>query len=171
MSIVVARKKKEQPQLFSLYQRLEACTENQHELGDALAYSILGSLVSFIPESGAVEEQQFEEVKAVYTGLETAITAAPNRSTFELTSEDRVHISHEISAYLEGNEKRYGSRLFADAIRRLATSSARSYQDRLRKDGITLVHRLQQQGPIKGRKNMLNHDYEMIRDIFCGTRK
>src|SRR3989344_7406669 len=70
----LVKRKKSEPQLYNLVRHLSLVIENERDLGEAIAYVVLDSLLDFSSVSGSDEERQFEQVKVVHQGLEAMVS-------------------------------------------------------------------------------------------------
>ncbi len=174
-------------QLYTLLDTLEPYVDNRDELGLLIGYSILNSLLDFRTTTGAEEEIRFEEVKAVYDGLENTIRQVEKEGSYPALCDYQMAVDPKMQSYVregvvmeqeraegssESKERSVGAkpRLLSTILSYLVDLKG-NYPDKLRRRGLELFDDAQNRGPYKRRGSSLRNDYELIKNVMGGRRK
>ena len=161
------KRKKPEPQLYHLARSLSLVIEDERDLGEAIAYVVLDSLLDFSSVSGSSEERQFEQVKAVHQGLEAMVSLVQQEGLYHPLSRLQQNVGSRFNEYSQNNSTAIGqSEIIQGAFDRLSGRFARNYEDRLRRDGLELYHLVLGRREVSGRKNILMIDYSNIWEAF-----
>ncbi|HDD70926.1 MAG TPA: hypothetical protein ENF94_02055 [Candidatus Woesearchaeota archaeon] len=161
----MARKKTEKErQLYTLIEALDAQTDDKGELGSLISYVILTSLIDFETNTGSEEERRFEEIKAIYTGLEKAIERSREEDSYSVLCELTTQKAKELKQILDKERKIENETLLKLIINSL--THQKNYEDTLKRKGLRLRDNVYDTGILYGRRNILRKNYEAIRDIF-----
>ena len=162
------KSRSKEKQLFTLLRELYPHVENEREMGALIGYSVIGGLLYFHSDSGSEEERKFEQVKSVYSNLESAIEFSQEDRAYNRLCELKGEIDPAFYHFLDDSKFELGeSRLINKIFNRFHNRFLRNYIDRLQRDGIALYHKSLNDGMVLGRRNSLNHDYELIERIFA----
>ena len=161
--------------LYTLFRQLANEVPRDDDRASLIGYIILDGLIYFSSLSGSAEERTFQEVRAVYTGLELAIAHcsqdAPDESALAYT------FLCGLIARADPLLQRYfsnpvtnvmgSSRLLSSLLEELF-QRPQSYEDRLRRRSLTLMDAVRSRGIIDGRRNILLSDYALLQFHFVG---
>ena len=140
------------------------------EMGLLTSYTILEALLGFETSSGSDSERKFEEVKAVYAGLERSLSSCQEDGYHDRLAELTTTVDPLIQGFSETpSESVEGlgdSKLLDGTLARLSTNFRRSYADRLKRDGLALYQRMKREGVQRRKVDALNSDYRQIEDVF-----
>jgi len=164
-------------QLYNLVTKLSSYVDNTDDLGTIVGYSIIGGLNRFNTSVGSksrskkklnpetVEQYKFEEVRAVYSQLESTLDSVKNVEFQEIISHLAFKLNPEIEYPIQNSKiSRVNSTLLRNILSNLGTE--RNYQDNLRKNGIKLVDILKSKGSYNRPHDYLSEDYRAIALAF-----
>ncbi|MCB9361939.1 hypothetical protein H6504_00750 [Candidatus Woesearchaeota archaeon] len=136
--------------------------DNTDDFGQLFSYSIMSSLIDFSTTTGAEEQKHFEEVKAVYNGLERTIDACKTEA-----NPYTAIFSHEqnIRQYMDAEATKKDSSLLGVISERLRSGN-KSYPDRMRRKGLCLYDLIQNDREHKSTKTALTRNYKLIKRCF-----
>lgn len=172
-----------QRQLFTYFQEIDLHVNSRDELGSILGYSSIGSLLGFTTNTGSAEEKKFEQVKAVYAGLEAVLDnlKSPGEGASLLNSDSgfailcglKMDIDPKVREYLsasppdeESGEFNFGSGLVGLFLAQLSRRRG-NYEDHLRRGGLRLMESVYESGPLHGsRRRILLGDYGKIKMVL-----
>ncbi len=175
-------------QLFTLFRRLDGYVPNRSELGNLVGYCSIARLLDFETTSGSPEEVIFQQVRAVHDGLEqTKRNLAIRKLAYDLICDWKAAVDNRIQPYLAGadirpekgfrsgytkREKPLESRdlLIHEIILRLRNSTC-NYEDRIRRDGMSLVETTLRRGEREGTKRILLADYRDLKSCLAGEER
>ena len=161
------KRKKPEPQLYHLARSLSLVIEDERDLGEAIAYVVLDSLLDFSSVSGSAEEKQFEQVKAVHQGLEAMVSLVQQKGLYHPLSRLQQNVGSRFNEYSQNNSTAIGqSEIIKGAFDRLSRRFAKNYGDRLGRDGLELYHQVLERREASGRRNILTLDYGDIWSAF-----
>lgn len=161
--------------LYTFFRELANGVPRDDDRASLIGYVIVDGLIYFSSPSGSAEERTFQEVRAVYTGLEQAIVHcsqdAPDESALAYTflcglkaRADPVLQRYFLSPT---TEEVGGSKLLRSLVEDLS-QRPQSYEDRLRRRSLTLMDAVRSRGIIDGRRNILLSDYALLQSHFVG---
>lgn len=157
-------------QLYTLLKDLSLHITDTDDLGQIIGYSVLQSLMQFETTSGSPTEIEFQEIKAIYAGLEETITSCRQEDPYRVLCDLEVDVRQTLDQVIsEMNQTKddasSGSRLIKDIIITLKDGH-RHYQDHVKRMGLSLKQSVSDKGEITGWKNILIADYKTVHDIF-----
>lgn len=160
-------------QLYHLLKELGLHVSDRDDLGQIIGYSILNSLLSFKTTSGARTEIEFEEIKAIYAGLEHTISSCRTKNPYHVLCNLETKVRGKVEPLIaqeKPNETNASisppvTKLLHDIISSL-TEGQRHYRDHIKRFGLSLKQTVADKGEITGWKNVLIADYKTVRDIF-----
>lgn len=172
--------KKDARQLYNILSSIGNYVEDGNERGSIIGYGIMQALFSFQSTSGSVEERRFEEVKAIYSKLDSALIECRSNNGYHVLSDILKEVSPRMDDLMlistNGDLKELKERSTStdasllDIVSLPLVSSSRLYQDRLRRNGSSLYDDITLRGMIPGRKNSLIADYNSVKKYF-GVQK
>ncbi len=162
--------------LFTLFRQLTNEVASEDDRAFLIGYAIISSLLSFSSSSGSTEERKFEEVKRVYAGLEHVVEQCAHPVTdsvvgYAVLSELKARVDPPLQHYFAdpvttniGESRLLGS-ILDDLSKR-----PRTYEDKIRRKGLSLMEGVRSQGRMDGRRNILLADYGLLESYFVEGR-
>ncbi|MFC1741015.1 hypothetical protein ACFL3V_00575 [Nanoarchaeota archaeon] len=160
------RRGKIERQLYTLLNRLQAYVPNADELGALVGYCIIESLHDFDTNTGSTEQVEFEEIKAVYNGLEQVIESSKENDGYTTLCELKMTADPWIIESLEPEAGYQRKSTLVQIAMNYLQSSGRDFQDKLRRKGKQIVSDVTSRGPVTGAKNSLSRDYNLVNMIL-----
>ncbi|MFH1682434.1 MAG: hypothetical protein ABIA37_01430 [Candidatus Woesearchaeota archaeon] len=158
-------RREDERQLFTLFKQLGLQIERERDLGRMIGYSIFGSLLDFRTNSNSQEEIIFGQVKQIHSGLEVVVDYAKQKEYYNKLCELKSKVDPWFRTESFPRESAQ-SRLMENIFSRLYTYYSKSYEDRLKRDGVAIYNEVMRDGPLEGKKNILIHDYNLIDWFF-----
>ena len=155
-------------QLYTLLKDLSLHVTDADDLGQIIGYSVLQSLLQFETTSGSPTEIEFQEIKAIYTGLEETIAACRQEEPYRVLCELEVHVRKSLDQPRTETEPPQDStnpKLLKDILSSFKEGH-RHYRDNIKRMGLSLRQSVSDKGEIAGWKNILTADYKTVHDIF-----
>jgi len=159
-------------QLFTLFQKLGLLLTNQNDYGTTIGYAIVASLADYTTTSGSEQERRFEQVKKIYEGLGAVVDRITNgEESYSVFCDLRVKARQDTdtSTATKAQDNDSQSDLYEIIVEDLARHRG-SYEDILRRHGLRLIEIVTERGVQKGRRNIFEHDYKAIEEVFTDSR-
>lgn len=138
-------------------------------MGRTIGYAVVTSLLDFHSDSGSAEEIKFEQIKKVHAGLENLLANSRAQEYYPLFCSLKTQMDSVFFEYLRNPDFDIGESLLLSKIfERLASSYSGSHEDRLKRDGISLYYETIKAGTIRGKKNILYNDFNLVERVFVG---
>ena len=169
MTVGADTKAKQENSLFSLIKRLDDIVINRHDLGLLIGYSIINRLLDFDTNTGSDEQLRFEEIKAVRNEIERVTSACIEKGSVSTLLDIRPRVESEIEKLIESGEYAGKSGILKGIIPVLS-ASRKSYEDRIRRNGLRLQTEIYDRGVPKRLRESLESDYAAIDVAFMGGR-
>lgn len=153
---------KEVTQLHPLLRTLEQCVSDRDEYGALVGYVVLRSLADFSPKSAAETERRYEEVKAIYRGLEDALAASIRSSAFShyCAAKSRIEVLLKQQPMPVPQ-----SSLLSSCLARLVERG--NTDDRLRRLGLYLAESVRERGRMQGNlPRIYESDYNVLQQAL-----
>ena len=160
------------PQLYTFLEGLRVINDRD-ERGLVLGYSLAQSLLT-TPLTSRRQQLQHDEVRAVYHGLEEAVSRCRNSPSSSPSSNPAYDYLCELRQVVDplierlkeaGSQTSVGKNSLQRAVG-LQLQKSRNPQDRLRRDGLGLMDSSIRRGRIYGQGNILRVDYDLLKETF-----
>ena len=148
---------KETTQLYNLLNNLRSYVSHEGDLATLVGYSVLDSLVNFTSTSGNVQERKFEEIKAVYDGLERMTQKLENEEPYPV----KCTYVQNVNDYLHSKDNDRQSTLLR-GVNTAISESRRPLEEHMRRLGTAVLFNSERNGPSRGTRNCLCQDYQTI---------
>jgi hypothetical protein len=154
-------------QLYDLFKQLRLIEDGERELGLIISYTVVDSLLDFESPSGSIDERKQQQIKAVYEGLERAISECQEGDSASMIFSRRGTVDPKIQGYHDGSQRNVGeSDLLVRIMGKLSTSYSRNPADRLKRDGIALYHEVISEGQKSRKVDALTGDYALVQRVM-----
>jgi len=158
-------RKKAPRQLYTILGQLHNVEEGERELGLLVSYAIANSLLQFRSESGSDDEIHHQQVKAIYDGLESAVTSCQSQGSQDTLFTLQPTVDQAIQRYIADPNTEIGSsELLKLMFDRLSESCSKNPADRLKRDGISLYRDVVAEGIRRRNVDALVGDYKLLKD-------
>lgn len=154
-------------QFYTLFKKLIAVVPNEGDAALLIGYSIITSLSRYkLQTSSRIEQAKFEEIKAVFSGLEDTIQRSSsegvtaNSVLYGLQAEVEQIIASLTTQPAESNK----SRLLIDIATKFKPDT--NYINRIRKSALSLYYAVQSERAISGTRNILERNYMHLKGYF-----
>ncbi|MGV8162870.1 MAG: hypothetical protein ACP5N2_06085 [Candidatus Nanoarchaeia archaeon] len=149
----------EDEQLYKLFNKYAKYVSNSDERGLIIGYSILEALLNHEVKSKAKEEQQFEEIKSIYTTLGKKLDLLMSQEPLNiiLTTVSEVDSKIRTEASLK-------SEIISEFLPIL--NKKRNSFNYIRNIGLQIYETVLEKGTFVGTKNILTNDYDTIKETF-----
>ena len=157
----------EEKQLYSMFNKLRSCTDNESDFNRIFGYSLFEALSSYNPPTVNLSEDQakFYEIKHFYNTLEKNIDETINQGSHQVSISLMV-IEDLMASYLHDNEKPK-SMLLEKIINSNSYKRAEKNFSAYIESKTDKTYRLVlDKGSFKGNKNILLNDYESLLKSF-----
>ncbi len=157
--------------LYSLIEKVEHHVSSSDDVARVVGYAVLDSLLHFSTSSNSPEEVRFQQVRAVYTSLETFIGKVRDAQDFYPDfAEIQARVDEALKERLAGYSPETGKEHYLlPAILHSLYLHQGHFQDRIRRSGAKLVQGAD--GKVPGIRNSLLTDYGKIQDAFVQRRE
>ena len=159
---------KQEKQLYSLLNKLALYVENRDELGSIAGYLVVNSLIDFKTNSRDPQEIQFEEVKKIYSGIETVVETCKKTESYHALCDLHIEVNPYLNEIVEMQQvelDKTRSPLLKNIVEHLIGRRG-SYQDNLRRIGLGFIEEVMAKGAVRRKVDALKKDYDMIETYF-----
>ncbi len=162
-------------QLYNLLLGLDV--SDRDEKGLIVSYAVLQGLLN-VDSRASGEEIKWDEVRSVYSSLRDAKSGISANiggredPSFAYLCTLQSELDDSIQGYLSGSkelDKLRGKNKLVGTIFSRLNSSRRNYQDQMRRDGLSLVARVEQNGLVRGNSSALSSDYKILSKVLGGN--